>query len=458
MGSQALQCAVFSFLGALSATAGLRAGAAARTITPAIDAARPVYLAGFSNNRIATGIHDELYSRCLALSAKQTVVLCSVDSIGLFFEDVARIRAGVTQKWSKGAVSVIVAATHSHQTPDTMGLWGPGPEVSGIDEGYNATIVNRTIEAAVAALTVMKSAKAIPAHVPANHLTQFLHDTRPPVIHDSEVNILRLTRSNGRGIATLVNWANHPEALGSKNTLISADYVEALRRDTESRLGGVTVFLNGALGGMQSPLGARFRDPRTESVAEPDTFRFAEVIGNRVADEVVNALRNASPAAIGEIRYAEKLVRIPVANQRFQAAVKAGLFKGRKLAVADGAAEAPVGFLRMSHRGKPVVEAIAIPGELYPELSVGGIQRYPGADFPGAAEEPPLKPMLKAKMKMLFGLANDEIGYIIPKAEWDEKEPYLQNSPKRWYGEVNSAGPEAAPVIADAVKELVEKR
>ncbi len=42
---------------------------------------------------------------------------------------------------------------------------------------------------------------------------------------------------------------------------------------------------------------------------------------------------------------------------------------------------------------------------------------------------------------MLIGLADDEIGYIIPKAEWDEKPPYLQNAPKAWYGEENSVGP-----------------
>ena len=55
---------------------------------------------------------------------------------------------------------------------------------------------------------------------------------------------------------------------------------------------------------------------------------------------------------------------------------------------------------------------------------------------------------------MLIGLADDEIGYIIPKAEWDEKAPYLNNAAKRWYGEVNSVGPEAASRIAAALQEL----
>ena len=65
---------------------------------------------------------------------------------------------------------------------------------------------------------------------------------------------------------------------------------------------------------------------------------------------------------------------------------------------------------------------------------------------------------MKAKYRMLFGLADDEIGYIIPKAEWDGKEPWLQNAPKRWYGEANSVGPEAAPIITAAFTELVQAK
>jgi len=32
----------------------------------------------------------------------------------------------------------------------------------------------------------------------------------------------------------------------------------------------------------------------------------------------------------------------------------------------------------------------------------------------------------------------------------------FQNAPKRWYGEINSTGPEAAPAIARALQELVK--
>ena len=53
--------------------------------------------------------------------------------------------------------------------------------------------------------------------------------------------------------------------------------------------------------------------------------------------------------------------------------------------------------------------------------------------------------MMTAHYRMLFGLADDEIGYIIPKVEWDEKGPGCRTPEKRWYGEANSPGPGARP-------------
>ncbi len=110
----------------------------------------------------------------------------------------------------------------------------------------------------------------------------------------------------------------------------------------------------------------------------------------------------------------------------------------------------------MSAGNRVALEIALVPGELYPELSVGGIQRYPGADFPDSPMEPAIKKLMSAQYRMLVGLADDEIGYIIPKAEWDEKPPYLQNATKPWYGEVNSVGPDAAPRIVSALEQMLK--
>jgi hypothetical protein len=438
----------------LCRAAALEVGAAKRVVTPDLATFNPVYIAGFGNNRVATGVHDDLHARCMAFRAGgRPLVICAVDSIGLFHDDVLKIRERVKH------ADVVVTATHAHETPDTMGLWGPVPGQSGINEKYNAFLIERTAEAASEAVRTMAPATISFGKIRSPELDKLIDDTRPPVRHDSELTVLIAKMKDGKTIGVLTNGNNHPEALDSKNTLLTADYLGYFHRAIEEEAAGrVSVFCNGAVGGMQSPLGARVVDPQTGEPAKSGTFRFAELVGGRTAEFAAKAVASAKNAAIDAIHFREASVSIPMENAAYQMAAKAGVFGGRKAPNADNTISAPVGYIRFEARGKPVLEIALIPGEMYPELSVGGIERYPGADFPEAPLERPIKLQMTAPYRMLFGLANDEIGYIIPKAEWDAKAPWLQNADKRWYGEVNSVGSEAGPIINGKFAELLRKR
>jgi hypothetical protein len=432
------------------ALAQLKAGAAKRPVTPDLARHAPVYMAGFDHNRKATGVHDDLYARCLALATgARPLVVCAVDVIGLFRDDVEKIRARV------GNAGLIVASLHDHEGPDTMGMWGPSPAQTGINEAYTSYLIDQTVAAAKEAIANLRPARVRLAKVRTPELDTFIDDTRPPVVHDPEIVVLRAETADGKPIATLVNWANHPETLGSKNTLITADYSGYLCKEIERLSGGDAVFVNGAVGGMQSPLGSTVKDASGNIVPEK-TFEKAEYIGTRVAKLAADAVAKAGVTPVDNITWRETTVRIPMTNPGFQMAAKAGVFAGRKNPNPDGTTTTPVGYLRLSASGKPQLEVALIPGEMYPELSVGGVERFSGADFPDAPIEPAIKPMLTAPFRMLFGLANDEIGYIIPKAEWDEKAPWLNGAAKSWYGEVNSVGPDAAAIIADAFKKLTQ--
>jgi hypothetical protein len=65
----------------------MKVGYAQNTITPSLD--KPVFMAGFGNNRRAETIHDDLYARALAVQDdKSTLVLVALDLIGFFRHDV----------------------------------------------------------------------------------------------------------------------------------------------------------------------------------------------------------------------------------------------------------------------------------------------------------------------------------------------------------------------------------
>ena len=157
----------------LALSAQMRAGAAKRTITPDLEKHGPVYMAGFGNNRKATGVHDDLYARCVALSAGgRPLAICAVDLIGVFWDDVRKIRAKV-----EGA-DVIVASLHDHEGPDTMGQWGPSQAQSGINEAYMSFLVDRVAEAAQEAVKSMR-ARAAPRRQDQARRARHLHRRRP---------------------------------------------------------------------------------------------------------------------------------------------------------------------------------------------------------------------------------------------------------------------------------------
>lgn len=472
---------LFILASAMPAVAGdLRAGAAKAVITPDVHAAT-VYIAGYGQNRVATGVHDDLYARCLALGAgDQTLVVCAADLIGLFYDDVLKVREMVKAQ-APEVTHLIVASTHVHEGPDTMGLWGPGPMQSGIDEKYMTLLREHIAEAAVQAVRRMQPARLTLGRDDDPLLALLQSDSRPPYVKDPYLFVMHLASADGKPIANLINWSDHPETLGSKNTEITADYPHWLCSNVETHLGGTAIFLNGSIGGLLSTNGnsVALQDPDTGKVAADNTWRKAELFGNTLGQLVERAVKGGEEVGVDSIEFRGATVFSPMHNDRFRAAGAAGLFGGRKplythgqldpsvmekdvpgmgaLKFATGQdTQTEVSYIRFLKAGQVAAEIVTVPGEIYPELVNGGITRYPGADFPDAPFEPSIREHLKSKYQFIFGLANDELGYIIPKAEYDDQPPWLRDKKDRWYGEVNSAGPEIAGAVTRALVGLIE--
>jgi len=472
---------LFVLAGAMPAAGGnLRAGAAKAAITPDVHATR-VYIAGYGENRVATGVHDDLYVRCLALGADdQTLVVCAADLIGLFYDDVLKIREGVKAQ-APEVTHLIVASTHDHEGPDTMGLWGPGPLQSGIDEKYMAWLRERIAQTAVEAARSMQPARLTLGRDDHPLLALLQSDSRPPYVKDPYLFVMHLAAAGGQPIANLINWSDHPETLGGRNTEITADYPHWLCQEVETHLGGTAIFLNGSIGGLLSTNGnsVALQDPDTGNVAADDTWRKAELFGNLLGQLVERAVKGGEEVNVNSIAFRGTTIFSPMHNDHFRAAGAAGIFGGRKPLYTNGQVdpsvvekEVPgmgmlkfatgndvqteVSYVRLLSGGRVVAEMVTVPGEIYPELVNGGITRYPGADFPDAPFEPAIREHLRSKYQFIFGLANDELGYIIPKAEYDDQPPWLRNKKDRWYGEINSAGPDIAGAVTKAVVALIE--
>ncbi len=420
---------------------GLLFGFAKKTITPAIGAT-PVYLAGFDTGRKATGVHDELWARALAVSdGKQKIVIVAVDLIGVFHADVLKARE-LLQRKVPGAV-LVVASTHGHEGPDTLGLWGPGRFTSGVDPRYLDRVRRTIAETAAEALGRMKPGRLVLGKTRPPGL---IEDGRLPKVIDDTLVAMQVVGQDGATLGTVINWSSHPEALGGKNTLVTSDFPHYLRARMEERLGGTCVFLVGSIGGLMTPLGLSLTGADGKPVPA-DSLALAQAVGKRAADA---ALEHRSAT-----------VFVPLQNRIFRLAIFLGVLDRQVFSGGQPATtlfgddfRTEIGYLRLGD-----AEALLVPAEIYPELVLGKIQdpQDPGADFPGAPRERALFTLLTSEYRLVLGLANDEIGYLIPRSQWDAKAPFAYGRNEDQYGEINSVGPSAAAKLAEAFARLLSR-
>lgn len=422
---------------------------------------KPVWLAGFSNHRAATAIHDDLWAIACVLDDGYTRVgVVGLDAIGFFHDDVVAVRRACAAAWKLDYT--IVCSMHNHSTPDLMGMWGPDALHTGVDPQYRRQVIAaaaKSLGDAVAALQ--------PARVAFHEITTppdgLVADTRKPIVFDSDIRVMHFTSpSNGATIGTIVGWGNHPETPWGKNTEITADFCGFLRDALErgitqdgrrfaAGVGGIHLFINGAVGGlMTTHPSVTVRDPYLEQDFAEPSHEKSRAVGRQLARRVLPKLADpaATPSEFAPIGVRARTMELPINNNLFLAAAYLGVMN-----------RGHVHWQKMRTEVALVTVGEAsiacVPGEIYPEIVNGGIERAPGGDFDiEPLEVPPVRELMPGKIKFVFGLANDELGYIIPKSEWDEQPPYLYGAKGHVYGEVNSCGPDTARILHAALKQL----
>ncbi len=457
--------APLAFVGLLFCNTPLRAelqvGFAEREITP--DISKPVYIAGYGQNRVATAVHDPLFARAVVLDdGERKIALVCVDLVGLQLPEVRRIRAEL-----KDFAYVMVSSTHNHEGPDVIGIWGPSPVTSGVDQKYLSQVV-ATCAAAVE--DAAKNLAPADAYFGTAKDHSLLRDSRQPVVYDDIVRVLRFNKPGTQepfGILVQIN--NHPESLGSDNTQITADFPHATVAALKEKYHCQVAYFTGTVGGLMSnppeipgPDGKPMHD---------ENFEFAEYYGRQFAKIAAQAIDSATLTELTPFAVAAKTITAPLENPGYQMARKIGVlpragrvWTGDFETVGDLAAddtpadklaiETEIACLRLGE-----VHVACIPGEIYPELVYGQYQDPvdPGADYPDAALEPHVMQTLPGEKKMLIGLANDEIGYIIPRRQWDHIPPFAYGRDKSQYGEINSCGSEIAPILMKALENRVRE-
>jgi hypothetical protein len=374
--------------------------------------------------------------------------MVALDAIGLMHDDVLAVRRRLAPELR--IAYAVVCSTHTHSAPDLLGMWGTGLS-SGVDPRYREQVIAAAASALNRAAGALEPARVAFHEIPLSP-DGLVADTRKPEVYDTDLRVMHFTRpGDGATLGTVTGWGNHPETPWRTNTAITSDFCGVLRDDLEKAVGGTHLFVAGAIGGLQSTTPeVTVRDPVLDRDFTEPSHDKARAVGRRLAAGILPRLAaaDAAPTERAPIRVRARTVEVRLDNSLYRLASVLGLID--RGSVRWMTLRSEVALIRFGD-----ASIVCIPGEIYPEIVNGGVERAPGGDFDvDPVEVPPIREMMPGRVKFIFGLANDEIGYLIPKSQWDRRPPWLYGRDRPWYGEINSVGPDAAGTIHAAVRGL----
>ncbi len=369
-----------------------KAGAAMRNITP--KTLIPIS-GGMGTPEMPTGKKGELTVRAFVLEKGATkFAIVSVDNIGwpAYLGDRSRkLIRGIAPE------NVLIGATHAHSCPDAYGFTDEKGN-TGADLKYLDWCVTQIAEAVNEAVSNLEPASLRTAvgeakgKIAYNYYADKLYDPRCGIIQA----IATSGKNSGKPIATLVNYAIHPEILGTGRKLISPDLCGPLYDRIESKVGGMAIFMNSAQGGMVTA------DTRLANGKEANDWDECIRIGNLLADE---ALRIVEPAAVQtnpEIYCTSRIIRFPIDSEKMRFVFKHSPLAAEAAKNSDFSSVATR--LNLLNIGK--AQVVTIPGEALPNIGF-----Y-------------VKRKMKSDQPMLFGLTNDAFGYMLTKEDFGGFERY----------------------------------
>jgi hypothetical protein len=391
----------------------LLAGAAEAIINPPTGA----YLAGYDQNRKSTGVHDNLFVKAVVVANRQNALaLVTIDCIGLPYPVVQQIRDAVELKLPANVFNaghIIISSTHTHSGPDVIGIWGQDMLHTGTDSSYMQFLINAASNVVVKA---WKRKRVVVARYADTAFGEgWVENVSDSLETDRSVSIMQFTTPGGRNIATLTNFACHPTFLGRENTLVSADFPSGFYKQMNAKLGGINLYMQGAIGGWVQP----------EKVAR--TFNDAEQKGKALAAVVSSALKRSKVLDGNGVSFSSSRFEMPVNNKALKQMAAAGIIR------------------RDISEGTPT------------ELAWFSIGNAVFATHPG--ETSPLYSFATKKLmtnkgpKFVLGLGQDELGYIL-KPEFFDPATKLHAAP---YLTSMSPGKEAGAVMMQVLADLAEQ-
>ncbi|MFC1718808.1 hypothetical protein ACFL6S_34470 [Candidatus Poribacteria bacterium] len=378
---------VFALLNVVSLCwADIQVGVGKRIVTP--DPLLPVS-GGIGPGHPATRKLGDLWVRAMVIEEKNTRVAI----VGCDFLGFPKILGDRVREQVKGiaAENILIGVTHTHSAPDMYGF--PDEQGNfGIDLEYVDWVCKQIADAINDALDNLQPASLKIATDEAQERIAFNYYA--PKLYDPRCSVVQAVGQGGKPIVTLVNYAVHPEVLGSDQGICSPDMIGPLYQRIEERTGGMAIFMNGAQGGMVT---ADVRDPETDEHIQ--TWEECQRIGNLLADEALRIVEDAPVQQDPRLECHARTFTFPIDSELLRTILEISPLGYKR---SDGSSiSTQVNLINLGN-----AQILTIPGEALPNIGY-----Y-------------LKRKMHGEHNLLFGLTNDAFGYILTKVDWDSFERY----------------------------------
>ena len=434
-------------------------GYAGASLLDGIDATSGDYfLAGTLEpiaGRVPVRVIDDQRVRVYAVTdgVSGVVIQAVIDGFGFSRGDVQIIRERMEEFAAENnVVAINVSVLHQHSCIDTLGMNVPLAQALILNTGNAAAggIIedlkvekNQEFMENLYAKTVLSMKRAVKAMKPGElsygsaDIGELIYDKREPKDFDPNINRLRFVPDDGTTEIWVLEAGIHCTMLGAGPDELTADFPFYIERKIKMETGANVVYVQGAELAITT-------DCDTLNLPEDmDGIDRMIAYGEAVADRVIAIDNDVKLDPVLNIKMAE--VRLDVTNEILTLASREDVLNPVIVRTEDDYQMiTEIGYMELGNE----VAIFICPGEFDPLLIYGGPE---SGDASWSGEEwgyEPLKNFTSCENVMVFGLSNDQAGYVLRDNEYHSM--FTENE------EINVISTSAGSTFVNAFIDLVD--
>ena len=375
--------------------------------------------------RVPVRVIDDQRVRVYAVTDGDSgvVIQAVIDGFGLSRGDVQIIRERMEEfAVANDVVAINVSVLHQHSCIDTLGMNVPLAQALIFNTGNAAAggilddlkvEKNQQFMENLYDKTVLAMKRAVKAMKPGNlyygsaDIGELIYDKRDPQAVDPNINRLRFVPNDGSTEIWVLEAGIHCTMLGAGPDELTADFPYYIERKIKMETGANVVYVQGA---------------ELAITTDCDTLNLPEDIdgidrmiayGEAVAERVIAIDNDTKLSPVLNIKMQE--VRLDVTNEILTLASREDVLNPVIVKTADDyQMVTEIGYMELGNK----VAIFLCPGEFDPILIYGGPE---SGDASWNGEEwgyAPLKELTGCDYVMVYGLNNDQAGYVLRDNEY----------------------------------------